>query len=418
MIDYSGKIPVERVSGENENCFFGYYDLSPENEDGTKVLVQRAPFNDHMPEKADVLEVGYIDMITRKFVLCEKTTAWNFQEGCRAQWLNNEQFIFNYRTMEGFGSAVYDTEKNEIIRRYSMPVYSIDRNNKRAITVNFCRNRYCYAHEKTDEQMTSDEGVHMIDLKTGDTRQVVSLKNIMKRFGTDEYKNWIEHAVWNPTGDAYYFYHRWSKYGDDMQTRICVSDLEGNVSSLIESENCSHAGWKNDHILTAWVRLPSRINQLQKNEALRKTKLYRKAINLYHRVVKNEAIRQKMTNDSYVNFNILDGSHEKLDESVFTIDGHCTWSQDGRWMITDTYPDKDNFRSLYLYDGQEKEVHFLGRFFSYPDYRDTEHYKIAGIRCDLHPKWSFREKYVYFDSTHEGYRGLYRIDISRIKGAE
>ncbi|MBO4356000.1 MAG: hypothetical protein J5850_04020, partial [Clostridia bacterium] len=95
---------------------------------------------------------------------------------------------------------------------------------------------------------------------------------------------------------------------------------------------------------------------------------------------------------------------------------HCTWSKNMRYMLTDTYPDAEKRRSLLLYDEKNDEIYQLGEFYSYPKEmeKNNQKWNISSLRCDLHPKWTEGEKYIYFDSVHEGYRGLYRIDISDI----
>ena len=79
----------------------------------------------------------------------------------------------------------------------------------------------------------------------------------------------------------------------------------------------------------------------------------------------------------------------------------------GRFMLNDTYPDKNRIQSLCVYDTQKDENIFLGGFYS-PEV------PIIDIRCDLHPRWSRDGRKITFDSTHEGFRGVYEIDFGDI----
>ena len=56
----------------------------------------------------------------------------------------------------------------------------------------------------------------------------------------------------------------------------------------------------------------------------------------------------------------------------------------------------------------EKDVNLeIGRFHSMIDFREN-------WCCDLHPCWSPDGKMVSFDSTHEGFRGIYVVDMEPI----
>jgi hypothetical protein len=101
------------------------------------------------------------------------------------------------------------------------------------------------------------------------------------------------------------------------------------------------------------------------------------------------------------------GDAEAIDEAFFLADGHCSYSPDRTWMLYDSYPHKDSYRRLYVYDLQKKKGYTLGAYYSDP--------KITGdFRCDLHPRWSPDGKSVSFDSIHEGRRHVYRMDLSKI----
>lgn len=93
------------------------------------------------------------------------------------------------------------------------------------------------------------------------------------------------------------------------------------------------------------------------------------------------------------------------------MDGHCSYSTDCHWMLTDNYPHdgNGNMRSLYLMDLKNNIVYEIGKFYANPALE-------APTRCDLHPNWSRDCKTVCIDSIHEGFRGIYTIDVSKLTG--
>ena len=138
------QVKVKRITPDGKHCFFGYYDISPESPDGSKVLYNTAPFNDHMPDKSDRMEVGYCDVKSGDYHKIDVTSAWNFQEGCRLQWINAKDVIYNIRSEKGYGSKIYNVESETIVRKFDRPIYSISSDGLYALTYNFNRNRYCY----------------------------------------------------------------------------------------------------------------------------------------------------------------------------------------------------------------------------------------------------------------------------------
>lgn len=414
MIDMSDKISVERVSPSDKHCFFGYYDISPESPDGKKILLNIAPFNDHMPSDRDRLTVAYIDEVG-DLIEIASTVAWNFQEGCRAQWLDDNEIIYNVINGGHIESEVYSLSENKVKIRYKRPIYSVNNAMQKATSYNLYRSRYCYPHEKELEMTDyNKDGIFVLDLRSGKSELVISLANLAKSVGADPDKTWVEHVVFNNDGNMFYFFHRWEPASGGFLSRFCVSDLSGNVTVLLDSGMCSHAGWFGNGHITVWARKATGLNSFQKNSILQKTGLWRFAVNIYHAMVKKPELRQKFTNEAYLTISTKDASVIKIDNREFISDGHESWSTDMRWMLTDTYPDDQNMRSLVLYDSKTDSVYLLGRFISYPEVGSNTYADIPGIRCDLHPKWSFREEYIYFDSTHEGYRALYRANVSEI----
>ena len=83
---------------------------------------------------------------------------------------------------------------------------------------------------------------------------------------------------------------------------------------------------------------------------------------------------------------------------------HILYSPDRRYLLGDRYPDGDNYRALYLHDVGGNKSTLLAKVYSPPD--------ISGdIRCDLHARWGPDGKFVSFDTTHNGRRGIYEMDL-------
>ena len=62
-------------------------------------------------------------------------------------------------------------------------------------------------------------------------------------------------------------------------------------------------------------------------------------------------------------------------------------------------------RDLILYDAHNDLPYIIGEFYTPPDLGKHN-------RCDLHPRWSPDNKSVSIDSTHEGSRQQYIVDVS------
>ena len=90
----------------------------------------------------------------------------------------------------------------------------------------------------------------------------------------------------------------------------------------------------------------------------------------------------------------------------FSNDGHPSYSPDGKYVVTDSYPDRARMASINLMSGDEskKESKTIARVFA-PFKYDND------TRCDLHPRWNHKGDQICFDGVFEGCRGLYKISI-------
>jgi hypothetical protein len=96
---------------------------------------------------------------------------------------------------------------------------------------------------------------------------------------------------------------------------------------------------------------------------------------------------------------------------VMTGNGHCTYLPGfgGRWILNDTYPDKEHRQHVYLFDTDSGRRHALASLLSPKEYTGE-------WRCDTHPRFSRTGSMVCIDSPHEGGRQMYLFDVSGIVG--
>ena len=78
---------------------------------------------------------------------------------------------------------------------------------------------------------------------------------------------------------------------------------------------------------------------------------------------------------------------------LLNIDGHPSFTKDGKYMITDSYPDADGYQRLVVMNIENEKILLLGSF--YASMRGTP------ASCDLHPKLSRDNNYITIDSAFD-----------------
>lgn len=422
-------IPLAITRGPKQH-FFGYYDISPWDAAEDRILGLEADFLDRIPSPDDTAIIGFSDLRQNSsFQKFAETRAWNWQQGARLQWLGptyDRFVIYNDRSKDGFVSVILDMETGEK-RTLPLPVYSVSPDGRHAVTLNFSRlfrlrDAYGYAGVPdafADEKVPTSDGVWLLDLKTGESKLVISLRDLCEYnplTSMEGGSHWVDHLMFNPDGSRFCFLHRWELDDGGLYMRLFSANRDGTeLHCLLDSGNFSHFGWKNPKELLGWGRLPNQLNRIRKSKWLVKNFL-RPLLPLYHTLVPGRsAFRRRLVNDHYLLFRDRTDSIEKIGEGILNQDGHCTWSPDERWILTDTYPDDDRFRTLILFDHEDGMRTDIGRFYALPEgISPRSGWDESGMRCDLHPRWNRSGDKVCIDSVHEGTRQMYTLDVSAI----
>ena len=91
---------IHCVSVDNKNInFFGYYNLSPENNNGDVIYLE---VNDELirGSKQEKSKIMLINDNKNYFSIINTTHSWNWQQGCMLKWLGNSDNHIIYNDFE------------------------------------------------------------------------------------------------------------------------------------------------------------------------------------------------------------------------------------------------------------------------------------------------------------------------------
>lgn len=378
---------AQPVTSGSHHHFFGYYDKSCWDAGDRWILGQETDFMDRPPTERDRAVIGRID--TRNGNAWEalaETHAWNWQQGCMLQWLNGgPEIIFNDLQDGRFISRILNTETGKE-RSLDHPVYTVNRAGTHAVSLSFSRLQhqrpgYGYPGVPDPWEMVAepvDDGVRVLDLRTGKSKLILSTAAVANFGRKPEFDGKIHrfnHAQFGADDNRFAVLHRYKPPGDKGvgQTRLLTMDIDGgDLCCLSDHGIVSHYDWRGGDAILAWAN-------------------------------------RHGIGERYFLFHDRSDEVEVVGEDVFTSDGHCSFSPDQAWMLTDTYPDDTNHRTLIIYHLASGRRVDIGRFFSPPVKWQ--------IRCDLHPRWSRDGRQICIDSVHEGARQIYVLDVGKIVGS-
>lgn len=416
---------VKAATTGPKHHFFGYYETCPWNKNNNLLLALETNFIDHLSSPDENAIIGVIKEDDNKFNPVSKTSAWNWQQGCMLQWMPPDyenKIIFNDRRGGKFVSVILDihANKEEIL---PMPIYSVHPSGEWAITLNFSRLdfvRHGYGYEGEDdsvsrEKISKKDGIFLLNLKTGEHKLIISLENLynFKRLDLMEGgHHWIDHLTFSPNGERFAFFHRFELENNRFYTRLFTADKDGSgLFLLLDSGMASHFAWQTDEKIMSWARKPALAAGVEKRKNIMKFLLP-----IYKKLkIGNSFLRRKLIGDGFLLFTDRTSVFHSVGKNL-SEDGHPSFCLlDKNLIITDTYPDKNHYRNLILYDIKNDKRVDIGKFYSLPDkdYTTDLNWDLSALRCDLHPRWNRNGNQVCFDSVHEGTRQIYIVYLDK-----
>ncbi len=380
-------VPMRAITKGPKFHWFGYYDKLEFDPTGRYVLSNEVDFEGRSPRADDTIRVGMVDLKDNdRWIDLGETRAWNWQQGCMLQWVpgSKSEVLLNDRVDGAYVSHILDVKSGKK-RTIPHAVYTLAASGKWGIACDFrrlndVRPGYGYAgiaDPNRDKLIPEDVGIWKVDLATGKRSLLISVADAARipypAGYSENAKHWFNHLLIAPDDKRFIFLHRWrgKKEGTSFATRMFTADSDGkNLHILDPYGKTSHFVWRDKDSVIAWAWHPSKGDRFY---------LYRD---------RTEQV-------------------EVIGDGVMTVNGHCTYlpKRGNRWVLNDTYPDKERRQNVYVFDTKTGERKPLGSLLSPKEYTGE-------WRCDTHPRSSPDGRSVVVDSPHAGGRQMYLFDVN------
>ena len=387
------------TGGPHEHFLASYYGVNAWSPDGRYVLVLETDVNGRLPKPEEKATLGIVDLHgDNRFIPVAETTCWNFQEGTMAHWLPSEPDSLVYNALrDGVFVAVVVNWRTGAERVLPWPVSAVSPDGTKAVSINYARMRltrpdYGYAGsgqpERADVTFPEDDGLFLVDLKTGEEKLIVSIAAVKDRVPTvkpvsgkpGSPLSYFCHTVFSQDGGRIFWLSRSVDWYDRKtyehacwHTTAFTCNVDGTSvrRCFPDGWGSSHFNWKDDKTMVV-------------------TTCFR-------------GVRW-----THVEFTVGEEDRvRRLGSGLMDWDGHCFYSPDGRFMVSDSDGMCGDLheRFVAIMRMSDGAVRSIGTFSVPPAYRG-EHW-----RCDLHGRFRADGRQLAFNSVHDGSRQVYVMDV-------
>lgn len=367
---------------DGKEYFFGYYDKSPWDATGRYMLCMQAEctWKDVSPKQPlNILLLDTKNNYEPKHIAT--SNSWNVQMGCMAQWLGpnfDKEIIYNDCRDGKYCAVILNVFTGEA-RVINAPVYAVSSNGKYALTLDFSRLynlRPGYGYYNVPEStkgigLPDSTCIWFVDLETGKVDSLLKYTDFAsfqprKEMLESESVHKVNHIMLSPNGKRFMVLYRWF-VGSRKYTRLITCDIDGNNMYLLNDDDMvSHCFWKDDKTIIAFENKkdggPGYYLMTDKTD---------KWIHLWPK---------------------------------YSNDGHPSYSPDGKYVVTDSYPNRKRMQNIKILSDNEDDGKVAVEVFA-PFKYDND------TRCDLHPRWSRDGKTICFDTSYDNCRSLCLISL-------
>ncbi len=378
--------PMQITEGK-QHMFASYHAINSWSESQRYVTVLQTDLINTLPTEDDTALMGLVDLENgNEFIPLAETGAWNFQQGNMAHWLGTSPdslIIYNDMREGQYVSVIMNVLTGDEINVHPYPVSTVSPDGREAISINFsrvgeARPHYGYAgtgqNSQRDVKFPDNDGLFLLNLETGESELIVSFLDLKDMVPNIEPggMQYIDHTLYSKGGSRIMFLAR--AIPERNTTCFTVDRDGGNLQRCFPDHwGGSHFDWLTDDQLMVTAEYQG--------------KQY-----------------------GHILFTAGENDYKRLGNGLLDYDGHGTFSPDGRWMATDTYPEGGFLdQKIYLMDMETQAVLSLGRFPHTEQHLGDRNYS----RCDIHVRWSPNSDMFGFNSTHMGSRQAFIMKVQQ-----
>jgi hypothetical protein len=330
------------------------------------------------PREGDEVEIHAIHLDSNEEVCSFDSAAFNWQQGARTQWVDENVFVFNDISDDGtrYVARTASVCTGDVDRSYNRPIqdgwedmYYISLNYRRLRALRPDYGYFALPGLSTKELQDLDgDGLWRVDYESGNEEMIYSLRDVVNRgyrsvFG--ESKHYVNHVNIAPDGRRFVCLHRYLLDGKRFD-RLLLGDPEGGpLEVLVDHDFVSHYDWVDSSTLLGYMRGPG-------------------------------------GRDGYYVVDVETGEMSSLFSGRLDRYGDGHPHVQNQVMVTDTYPNKGGVQTLLLVNLEEKTVDEIAELHHGLQYHSE-------FRCDLHPRLSSSRSMIFFDSVFDGVRRLYAM---------
>ncbi|WP_286735604.1 MULTISPECIES: hypothetical protein [Sphingobacterium] len=362
---------------DGQESFFGYYDKYPMNNSGWVLSHLSKGDTKSDTVSGERLEIILVNIFSKEVINIGSSLAYTWQQGTRAQWIDDDWVIYNDYHVESdrFIANIYSLSKRSIVKTIFCPVqdssskgFYLSLNYKRlmATTKDY---GYKVGKDLDKEELLNieNDGIILINYNNEEQKILHSLKDIADLQNlkySDSTVHTVNHIMLNDSGSSFIFIHRYYDKGIRYD-RLIYSDFD-KLSVLVDENMVSHCAWLDDSNIVGYLRYNN--------------------IDAYYQI-----------NTSTFEIKAIDGMNDNK-----VGDGHP--SANKNFIVFDSYPDKSRLQSIFLFNKSKNTCDKLASFYQSIEFKGPS-------RCDLHPRFSSKDKIIFFDSVFNGARNQYYIKI-------
>ncbi len=409
-------VPVWCVTPNSGKIIHRFFDTSAFSPSGRYLALTRFPFEDRLPKPADVAEIILVDLETGEEQVVADTRGWDTQLGAQVQWgVSDTELFFNdvdTKTWQVFGIRLdpFSGQKKTL----DGSVYMISPDGRWAASPCLLRIGKTQAgygviipseRVPINQGAPSDDGIFITDILTGESKLLISIKEIVERatpeLKLEEYENgdfYGFHVKWNPQGDRLMFVLRWlprdnQNWFSFLKKKLFKNKQKKKKLNLITMKSDGsdvHVAIPNSE----WSKGGHHPNWCPDGETVMMN------LNIHGQGLRFVTAK-------------YDGSNYGTAIDSILGSGHPTLHPNGRHILTDAYPHEplafgDGTTPIRLIDMEMGTEKTLVRIQTNPLFAGPH----RELRVDPHPAWDRNFKRIAFNACPDGTRKVYIADLT------